>query len=287
MLMLLSGAKWYSRQELMERFEISERTVYRYLDEIRDCGFIIENNFDKYRLIQENGRTKDLKKLIHFDEQEISIFYKAIMELKDSEIFAKNLIRKLHVLYDFKMLKEKGEHDILALINQLGVAIQERKQVVLKDYRSSNSEEITDREVEPFGFGKEYLTVKCLDRKDKKVKQFKITRIGSVETLTNNWFYEELHTEQFTDAFRMSADTAIDRVELQMTLTAYNLLKEEFPLCNDYIASLNNGHYLLSIDIADYKGVGRYVLGLPGEIEVLGSISFQNYLKNKIKQYAH
>ncbi len=282
LLMLLSGNRWYSRQELMDIFEVSERTIYRDLDQLKRAGFLMDNEGDRYRLVLDHAQTKDLKKLIHFDEQEVAFFYKALMELKGSEIFAKELIRKLHSLYDFKVLKENSEKNIIGIIHQLSNAIADKRQVLLKDYRSSNSEVISDRLVEPFDFGKEYQSVICLDKKDKKVKHFKIARIAKVEVCDNHWFEEELHRKPFTDAFRLSADKSVDNVELLLSLTAYNLMKEEFPLTIEHIQKLEDDSYHLSINIANYKGIGRFVLGLPGEIKILGSEQFRKYISEAI-----
>jgi hypothetical protein len=63
---------------------------------------------------------------------------------------------------------------------------------------------------------------------------------------------------------------------------AYNLLIEEFPLSEKYIKEADNQTYILTTDVGNFIGVGRFVLGLPGEIEVVYPQAFKDYLNEKM-----
>ena len=66
-------------------------------------------------------------------------------------------------------------------------------------------------------------------------------------------------------------------------LMAANLLREEFPLAEKYLQQEDADHWIFQTDVCQYVGVGRFVLGLFEEIEVIDSPDFLAYLQEKIK----
>lgn len=283
LLMLLAGKRKYSLEEITDRFEISDRTAYRYLNIIEDNGFILERENGTYRLASHNSNNRFLNKIFHFNETEVAIFNDALSEFKLSSPEVKSLIKKLHALYDLQALSRLKKDGNIKSIQNLSTAINNKERVILKNYRSSHSGTQTDREVEPFEFMPDYEAVWCFDVNDKLVKQFKIKRIEEVRLNSVRWNYEHLHNLPFTDAFRMSAAAPIANVKAQLSLKAYNLLIEEFPLSKNYISTTAD-NYHLDIPIADYHGIGRFVLGLPGELTVLAPPAFTEFLKNTQKR---
>src|SRR5690606_30103566 len=112
-------------------------------------------------------------------------------------------------------------------------------------------------------------------------KIFKASRIEEVEILDNDWQFKPKHQVGITDIFRMESFEPI-AVQLKLSLLAYNLIIEEFPLSEKYLKKKNDTHYLLTTDVGNFIGVGRFVLGLPGEIEVVYPKIFKDYLNDKI-----
>jgi len=286
LLMLLSGNRSYSMEELKERFEISERTVYRYLSNLENAGLILDRQGGRYRFMQDTSEMKNMHQLFHFTEEEAEIFYHSLENLNIENEAMLRLMRKLHTLYDFKALKRIKDSSNIEKIKKLTEGINKRKSVKLCDYRSSNSSTVSDRKVEPFRFMEDYKAVWCFDLSDQKSKQFKISRIGDVEILDRDWRFEQSHKLPFHDAFRMSAPEPITRVVAMLSLKAYNLLREEYPLSEQYLKKENN-HYLLDIPIADFHGIGRFVLGLPGEIEVVEPENFKEFLRKMKNNFSN
>ncbi len=284
LLMLLTGNRNYSCSEIAERFELSERTIFRYLNQLEDSGFVLERKNGRYRLAQNDRQTKDLIRLVHFSDEEAYIFFRAISSVEEYEHSAGDLIKKLHALYDFRALRRMKGQDNLEKIQLLKNATEQQKQTILNQYHSSSSGKITDRKVEPFAFMPDYKAVWALDIQDKKVKQFKISRIQSLELTDQSWQFVSLHQLPFTDAFRMSANQPAAVVEAVLTLKAYNLLKEDFPLSEKFIEKAHP-KYHLKIPIADFHGIGRFVLGLPGEIEVHKPKEFIDFLREMRKKF--
>lgn len=283
LLKLLSGNRLYSLQDLADRFEVSERTIYRYLNQIENAGYILERSEGHYRLVQELSNIRGLNELFHFTEEEVHIFYQALSTINADTELVNRLLKKLHSLYDFKALKDLTLTTNIEKVQLLSEGMKRSQQVILKNYRSSNSATISDRTVEPFSFMHDYKGIWCVDICDKKIKQFRLSRIDSIELLSHKWRYTHLHSLPFVDAFRMSAAKPLTNVKASLSLKAYNLLIEEYPLAEKYIDLKKEFRsYYLDIPIANYEGISRFVLGLLGDIKVKEPIEFKEFLKNKI-----
>lgn len=283
LILMLSGPRKFQRHEIAERLGIEERTVYRYLNTLEDVGLVLERK-GGCKLITNYGPGKDLGQIFHFTEEEMFLMHRLLEETEAKTAANEKLIKKLHALYDFKILKRLHGKSELDHIDVLKNAIQNGKQVLLREYRSSHSQNIRDRKVEPFAFMHDYKGIWCFDVEDQQNKQFHLSRIKEVIVTENNWLYKKKHQIPFIDAFRMSAEKSIGIVQLQMTLKAYNLLKDEYPLAIKFIEpSAERGSYILRIPVAAFEGIGRFIMGLPGEIEVLQPQELKDYLKEKQK----
>lgn len=282
LILLLSGNKIYSIKEISDRMGLDKRSIYRYLNTLEIAGLVLIRK-NGYKLFQNNPHTKAINKLFHFSGEEAYLLYQLLTEARGGNSTREKLMRKLHSLYDFKILASLVGKNELDHINNLKTAIENRKQVMLKGYRSSNSKTIQDRKVEAFEFLPEYEGVWCFDLTDKTNKQFLISRIQEIEVLDRSWYYEHLHKIPFTDAFGMSADSPICSVKLRLTLKAYNLLLEEHPQAQKHLI-YEGKDYLLNIPVANFPGIGRFVLGLPGEVEVIENEDFIKFLKNQQKK---
>ena len=281
LLLLLSGNKSYSLREIATKLQIHERTVYRYISSFEAAGLLVLHE-NGYRLVTGNPHTKTINKLFHFSEEEAYILYQLLTEAKGGNAVREKLVRKLHSLYDFKVLASLAGKTELEHINTLKTAIQDQQQVMLKGYRSSNSQTIQDRRVEAFEFLPEYQGVWCFDLADKSNKQFLVSRITEVAIQKTGWQYTQHHRIPFTDAFGMSAEVPAVAIKLQLNLKACNLLLEEHPQAKQYLQPAGN-RYVLDIPVADYHGVGRFVLGLPGDVQVIAPIAFKRFLEKQVK----
>ncbi|MGI8635318.1 MAG: helix-turn-helix transcriptional regulator, partial [Segetibacter sp.] len=268
LLLLLSGNKRYTLHELHKRFDVSERTIYRYLDTIEDAGFVLNRMNGSYNLQLETTQARSLQKLLHFSEEEAYILYKTLSLIGGTSALKARLVCKLNAMYDFRALSQVEDKSHLETIRRLSEAIGAKKQVLLKGYRSSNSDSIHDRTVEPFEFLPDYKATWCYDKQSSICKQFKIARMKDVGLLPTSWQKEEKHKVPFVDAFHMSAEAPIATIQAHLSLKAYNLLIEEFPLAETYVEPLN-GKYLLAIPVADFNGIGRFVMGLLGDVKML------------------
>lgn len=71
----------------------------------------------------------------------------------------------------------------------------------------------------------------------------------------------------------------------KMTLKEKNLLIEEYPLSAKYI-SYDNEWWWFKGNVKDVTGVGRFVIGLADQIEIIDSLNLKIYLHKFIKTYS-
>ncbi len=280
---LLTANTTYTVDQLAERLDMSRRTIYRYIDTFREAGFVIKKSGDCIRLDKESPHFKDISQLVHFTEEEAIILKRAIESVDDTNILKQNLKRKLYSIYDNKILADtvvKGP--VAGNVHSLIEAIENRKQVILRGYRSANSNRVSDRVVEPFSFTTNYINVWCYDPESDSCKSFKTERIERVEILPTSYMHSEKHQESFSDIFRMSGNNPF-RIKLELGVMAYNLIMEEYPLSERYITKLKDERWLLDTEVAGCSGVGRFVIGLLDDVRIIEG----DKLKRYISDYAH
>jgi predicted DNA-binding transcriptional regulator YafY len=285
LMMMLTANNRYSVEELADRLETSPRTIYRYIDTFKEAGFLITKKGECFRIDKKSKYFKDISQLVHFTEEEAYILNSAIESIDPTNVIKQNLKAKLASVYDFKMLAEcvvKGEN--ARNVNALIEAIENRKQVVLKDYTSGHSKKVSDRLIEPLSFTTNYIQVWGYEVSSGKNKLFKLSRIGSVEVLEDEWAFENEHSVGMMDIFRITSFEQIP-IKLKLGLMASSLLVEEYPLAEKYLSPApdDSNSHILDIKVCGYEGVGRFVLGLLDDIEILEGDGLKEFLRERMK----
>ncbi len=284
MMYLSSGIK-HSIQEIAERFNISERTAFRYIQTFREAGFVVPKPHDGlYKISKDSPYFREISELLHFSVEEAMILQKTIHSISDENLLKQNLIKKLYALYDFEgvantIVKQEYSENIHQLIR----AIKHKNRVILKEYQSANSNEVSDRLVEPFGFTTNYVAIWAFDVDEKSCKTFKNTRIGAVQVLPDVWKNERNHKKQPMDVFRISCDKQFP-VKIKLSIRACELLKEEYPMAEKYIEQINSNEFIFNAEVCSYEGIGRFVMGLYDEITGIEPNEFKQFLKTKAKK---
>jgi len=274
---VLKAGHWTIRQ-LAERFDTSERTIYRYINLLEEVDFLIEKDFDnRYFIITSDDDPSQSQ----FSVEETRLIKKLIQSGTNDNPLKNLLLKKLSLNSELDSMPRLFLKARLGkFVEQLAEAIRSKQQVVLKNYHSAHSNEIRDRLVEPIHFGDNYQSIMALDTADKICKQFKLDRIGEVIAFNKSFAFESLHQKNPTDIFGFTGD-ASTWVTLELSLRAYLLLQEEYPLAIPFLTKQED-HYLFHGPVASFEGVGRFTLGLLDEISVKSPESFIRFLKNKI-----
>ncbi len=269
--------------EIANKLNISSRSVYRYIDTFRDAGFVVKKTNNCPKLDKSSPYFKDISELIHFTEEEAYILKAAIESIDENNLLKQNLKKKLYTVYNYNILAEtivSGRNG--RNVRQLVQAIENKKRVVLKNYASAHGNDIRDREVEAYAFTTNYVQVWCYCPEEHKNKLFKISRIGSVEIKPEAWQHEGDHQTGYIDVFRISSNEAYP-VKLKLGLRAASLLTEEYPMASKYLIKLSDSKWIFESKVCSFDGVGRFVMGLIDDIEILESAELQEYIAEHLK----
>ncbi|HMP99433.1 MAG TPA: WYL domain-containing protein [Cyclobacteriaceae bacterium] len=268
-----------SIKHLSDLMDCSERTAYRYIELLQEVGFVVDQDFHNRYFIH----TSEEEAEVQFSIEEASLLRQLIEGGANRHPLKDSLLKKLslHSALD-KIPEQVLKLHVGKLLNILQQAMENKKQVVLKDYHSANSQEVKDRLVEPFQLSKDYQSVIAFDVEDKTCKHFKLERCADVLVLEKDFAFTDEHKIQQTDMFGMSGSKE-EWISLKLSLKAYVLLREEFPRAISYVEKRDD-HYFFQGPVYDFKGIGRFVLGLMDEINVIDNEAFKNFLADKLKE---
>ena len=278
---VLKSGHWTIKQ-LADRFDTSERTIYRYINLLEEVDFLLEKDFDNRFFIIT---TDDDPSQAQFSIEETKLIKKLIQSGTQDNPLKNSLLKKLSLNSEMDSMPRLFVKVRLGqFVDQLAETIRNKNQVVLKNYHSANSNEIRDRLVEPIHFGDNYQSVVALDTQDKVCKQFKLDRIGEIIEMKTPYQFEDLHRKNQSDIFGFSGDSNT-WITLHLSLRAYLLLREEYPLSIPYTERTEDG-YTFHGPVSNLDGIGRFVMGLMDEIQIEGPEVFKNFVTNKFQQQA-
>jgi len=287
LLFFLSGSYPKTRNECTEFLDIRDSAFYNYCNEIKNIGFNLLQKDGKYWVEAEDKPTQMLANLLHFSEEEAFILAKSIDAIEGHTIPANRLKQKLVAFLNYDKAMEtylkKEKPEMVSLLNK---AIKNKKQVLLVNYASGNSQTVRNRRVEPFEFKDDFNLVWAFDTDVKKNRQFKICRMDDVHETPFPWEFERLHHSEPVDVFRNTGELN-KQVEFELNLRARNLLAEEYPLAEKFIAETSKNHFLFKAPVAKYEGPGRFVLGIAEDIRLIGDEGFLEFVKEKVTKCRH
>jgi proteasome accessory factor C len=157
--------------------------------------------------------------------------------------------------------------------------------LLIKGYSSANSQSVTDRLVEPTCFTENYDSVSAYEVKTRLNKYFNIERMTSVEVLEKPMKYEDQHEFYKPDIFGFQGKSMNKEIELEISMRAYLLLKEEYPMSAAFIKPIpDTGKYYFKANVQSFQAPGRFVMGFLEEVQVLGSKEFIRFIQKVVKK---
>jgi predicted DNA-binding transcriptional regulator YafY len=275
---VLKSGHWTIKQ-LADRFDTSERTIYRYINLLEEVDFLLEKDFENRFFIIT---TDDDPAQAQFSIEETKLIKKLIQSGAQDNPLRSSLLKKLSLNSEMDSMPRLFLKVRLGqFVDQIAEAIRNKNQIVLKNYHSANSNEIRDRLVEPIHFGDNYQSIIALDTQDKICKQFKLDRIGELIEIGTKYQHESLHKKNQTDIFGFTGDSNT-WITLFLSMRAYLLLREEYPLSIPYTERIESG-YQFHGPVSNFDGIGRFVLGLMDEIQIKGPDLFKTFIENKFQ----
>jgi proteasome accessory factor C len=256
-----------SIQQLRDLLETTERSVYRYLDLLREAGFELEKDFEgRYFIfggqsVQPEGFTPEEARFI----KGLVLGAGKRNTLKDA------ILKKIYLNSEAKIQTQHIQYAHLGkIIRHLQDAMDRKLQVTLVKYQSAHSQSISDRNIEPIHFTDNYQSVFGYETRTGENKLFNIERISAVRILDKSMRYTDRHTKIKIDAFGFADKGKRYPVKLKLNLRASLIMREEYPATVPYMqTSKDKQHYILGMEVFDLRPVQRFVSGLPGDAEFI------------------
>lgn len=285
LIMLLSRGRYLTPKIIAEELGIDGRTIYRYIDEIKDSPFFkIEQRGKGIRLSPESLFLTSIMNSMYLSEEEAQAL---VQLLGDTDPFNQafvSLKRKAHNVISNYVAPISTDADVILAENtgRIQSAIDNQRLCLLRGYTSLHSETKTDRLVEPFLFLGNKNDVRCYELSSQMNKTFKVSRCDAVEVLDVSWQFGHRHKQMYTDIFHFSDETKT-RVRLLLGTRSKTIFVEEHPEAEKFLIPHPDGRWMLDADFCSMKGIGRFYLGLFEDIEIVDSPEFSQYLTERIK----
>lgn len=276
---LLADRPGHTVAQVARRLDTTTRTIYRYLETLQEIGYLIDSDpqTNQYFFFEANRTNRPA-----FTAQESALVVRLLATQPTDDPLTHSIRRKLYLTSELVPLADElQERHQGMLVERLNTALTDGRQVQLLRYHSLNSNTIADRLVEPLGFTDNYATLKAYDVAAGREKSFKIRRMTDVQVLTTP-VQVSADPAEVLDAFDWPGPEPLP-VVLNMTLLAWQLLREDHTRCRPFLHTRDHPTfpYQFRGEVRNYTGLGRFVLGLPGEIEVVEPEAFRVYLRER------
>jgi len=281
---LLTDNTNYTAQQLADHLGITRRNLYYYFGYLRECGFTLVKTGTTYRLDRNAPFFRRLRENITLNTREAEYLMRLIDSAEKNDLTAQTIKMKLarsHGIGD--ITDPQTSKRINRNVANLKNAIATKSMARLCGYSSPHSASVSDRIVEPFLLMNNGQDVRCHELKSHQNKTFKVARMSEVEVLDVPWIHETKHKQVYTDVFMFSGEER-HRVTIALGQLSRNLLVEEYPEAERYITE-EGGRSVFRADVVSFRGVGRFVLGLYDDIEILGDDDFRTYIAAKITSW--
>jgi predicted DNA-binding transcriptional regulator YafY len=284
---LIDQPRRYTRQELAEQHCVDAGTITKDFQAFVTAGFEMDYD-ERYRYFFLRDKVlKRASELLYFSEEERALLYEAVDNLRTTPENQALLKQKLHSLYDYSRLGFANlRKPYLTKIDLLKQAKDENKMVILEEYHSSNSSQVSNRLVEPFHIATEDDMLHAYEVEKKAIRHFRITRFVRVKITDRLWEHKNHHSVMNTDPFRIVTNQQVN-VHLRLSVGARNELLERYPLTRKYIeqtADPNFFDFQANVN-HDFFGLSNFILGFYHlDIQVLAPNALREHLRRVVEK---
>jgi predicted DNA-binding transcriptional regulator YafY len=287
LMLLLTHNRQYKVDEICGRLAISRRNFYYYMEFFEQAGFKVEKSGKYYSLNRASRFFSRLYELIQLTDDEVVLMRQLIENSGMDSGRLKSLHRRLDCFFDFKILDNEAlQRKSAAIRTILYDAIKSRRMVTIVGYSSPNSRSVKNRQVEPFMFLNNNKDVRCYEPSSGLNKTFRLSRMDGVEPFDRPWEYGQCHRQVYVDLFSFSDEKTI-KVTLIMGQLSHNVMLEEYPESAACFVPREDGRWLFETDVCSYLGIGRFVLGLYDDMEILEDDGLRDYVKGKLQSWCN
>ncbi|MCB0597430.1 MAG: WYL domain-containing transcriptional regulator [Phaeodactylibacter sp.] len=266
-----------SAKHLIENLGRSSSQFYRDIALLDGLGYPVDKNEHNRWYLQfqfEKGKKSVL------EPEELFFLQEHLQQTGSSSPLAQSILHKfdrnLSMIPLADALPQLHSSRILQLIR---TGIETQRCILLRGYHSLASGTMSDRRCEPLEITLDHRYLIAWDLDKGRQSQFKLARIQDVGILDDKVSPGRIASPM--DIFGLTGDEWHD-VKMKLSNFAHHLLLEEFPSAQPDIKRRREGVFFEG-RVRSWKGIGRFVLGLPGEIEVVGPEGFRGYLRERLK----
>lgn len=275
MFMYLNYNRNKNVEDLADMLGVNKSTIYRYIDLYKSLGFELSTEYGGvYRIV---SFPKDFQRL--FKKQLgnaapclgadidagvpcIGSTYEVLGEFRENSAYTK-------VPY----LRRFTEN-----ANKLIKASKEKKLVILRRYENDETNCFCDRKVEPYDFGWYFNYLWAYDHKTMRNELFRVSQIGEVEILDQDWTEQKRHKKQKMDVFGTYGHTTT-RVRLKLSMRAKNRLIAEHPMAVRVVKRIGDSiTWEFDAGLCGYREVARFCLGFLNEVQILEGEGLEEHM---------
>jgi predicted DNA-binding transcriptional regulator YafY len=260
---LLKSSPTKSIKRLAESMDVSERSLYRYIDLLAEVGFDVQkDSLNRYYLKHDN--------IEPFTKEEAELINQSITSNHKANPLIRSIRAKLESLGELNAASnEIVSSHYSKIISRIKEALEAKCQLLLVKYQSASTESVSDRLVEPVGFTTNYQYLCAYEVESKLNKYFKIDRIGAIEILSEMVKFQKEHKLLDHDVFGFNESGERFYVKLKLSMRAKLFLKDDYPATTEFLKEQSDGSWLLEVEVNSMDPVERIVRSMPGEVELI------------------
>jgi proteasome accessory factor C len=258
---LLKSSPAKSIKRLSESMEVSERSLYRYMELLVEVGFELQkDSSNRYYLNHDHVES--------FTKEEAEFISQSISSNQKNNPLIKSIRTKLVLLDEMNV----ASNEIVAshyskVISQLQESIETKSQVLIIKYQSASTESVSDRLVEPVSFSSAFDSITAFEVESGMNKFFKIERIGDVQILDSLFEYTDKHESLVSDIFGFSDTGKRHHIYLQLSMRAMLWLRDDYPSSINFIREAGEGQWILEVEVYNMEPVNRILRSMPEDVK--------------------
>ncbi len=273
---LLSSPLRRTARQYADLLEVNKTTVYRYFQTIEEAGYTIRIDDEKQHYLDRTSLRQGHTSL-YFSEDEAQVLRDLVSSYETP--LQQDLLNKIYTHSNLpEIANSLADAQRSVRYRTLKEAIDDEKQVVLRQYVSVNSQQVRDRRVEPVRFLHRDLILEAYDVEKRAMRHFRLERIGEVKRSTTGYQHRREHETHTTDPFRV-ADLEPVAVRLRMTRTAAQQMKEFYPATEAYFREADDAVVFQADVNAQFKLLDRLLLSLCNEVVIEEPTALKDHIK--------
>lgn len=288
-LYLLADNLNHTVDEIANKAQTSQRTVYRYLQAFKDAGLKVICRYGSVYKIEkwwqawdDKEPTKQKTDCNNINQERGIVLQRPLQDLKrpDGTYELLEQFNDKGFMNDMPYLQK-----CVANVDLLVTASSRHKKVLLKSYASNDWNRFCTRTIEPYDLPFYYNFVWAYDCELKRNILLRVSRMDEIQILDEDWQNEEQHRKQNMDAWGCYGWRTYP-ITLRITMKVRNLLEEAYPMSMMTMEpdpqSKDGSHWILKTEVCSFSGVAQFIMGLIKEVEILEGDGLKRHLKKKL-----